>query len=83
MFKRRASEYVTLLASSAFAQAEMESELNPKDQPVKRGAFEITIETEDGTGPINIWSGLNRGPPRRLKFPESSELMQIIKKKLQ
>uniref|UniRef100_A0A8C5PKX3 Selenoprotein H n=1 Tax=Leptobrachium leishanense TaxID=445787 RepID=A0A8C5PKX3_9ANUR len=36
----------------------------------RRGSFEVTLERQDGKR-IEVWTGLKKGPPRKLKFPES------------
>ena len=82
MFKKRATEYVTLLASSPFAVEDMEFKLNPEGESIKKGAFEITIVDEDGKA-VTVWSGLKLGPPRKLKFPENDELITRVKKALE
>ncbi|KAK2711678.1 hypothetical protein QYM36_012701 [Artemia franciscana] len=46
----------------------------------KRGAFEVTLET-NGSNYL-LWSGLTKGPPRRLKFPESEFIIGEFKKYL-
>eukprot|EP00093_Oithona_nana_P014767 14767.XXX_600901_600656_1 [CDS] Oithona nana genome sequencing. len=60
----------------------MTSELNPEGQTIKRGSFEITVTTEDGKSET-IWSGVKLGPPRKLKFPDSKELLGVVKKFLE
>lgn len=52
------------------------------DTQPKRGAFEITVEREDGKSSV-VWSGLKLGPPRRLKFPEPGVLLGAVKKFLE
>ena len=81
MYKKRASEYITLLASSNLAVDGMESEMNPAGEAIKRGSFEITITDENGNTAL-VWSGLKLGPPRRLKFPDHQEFMDGVRKKL-
>jgi len=36
---------------------------------------------EDGTV-VSLWSGLKKGPPRKLKFPESDIIIHAIEKSL-
>jgi len=81
VYKKRASEYITLLASSNLAASDMESEMNPAGAVIKRGSFEITIVDEDGKSDL-VWSGLKLGPPRRLKFPDFVEFIEDVRKKL-
>ena len=82
VFKRRALEYITLLASSSLAKDKMVSELNPAAEVIKRGSFEITI-TDDTNKDLQVWSGLKLGPPRRLKFPDPDDFIKIVKSKLE
>ncbi|XP_067635649.1 selenoprotein H [Eurosta solidaginis] len=52
---------------------------NGKIHP-REGAFEIHFSQNARTSVHQIWSGLNKGPPRRDKFPPDYEpLMQEIK----
>lgn len=44
-----------------------------------KGAFEIDIQINANDKPISVWSGVKRGPPRRLKFPEADELIKSLK----
>ncbi len=64
------------------ANEDMESELNPAGETIKRGSFEITI-TDDKGESESVWSGLKLGPPRKLKFPDNDELLERVKKFLQ
>jgi hypothetical protein len=82
VFKKRASEYVTLLASSPFAEENMEFELNPSVESIKRGSFEISIIDDKGES-ATVWSGVKLGPPRRQKFPENEDLLGRVKKSLE
>ena len=71
-------ESVALLASSALCNASTETKINVGEIKPRRGSFEITIESEDGKNTL-LWTGLNRGPPRRLKFPEPGEMLAEAK----
>jgi len=42
--------------------------LNEGEKP-KRGSFEVFVSKNDGEK-VQIWSGLTKGPPRKLKFPD-------------
>lgn len=43
------------------------------------GSFEISIhEAQNPEKSTQIWSGVNKGPPRKDKFPESSALVDSI-----
>lgn len=51
----------------------------------RRGSFEVTVSKEkDGSEDAAlIWSGIKKGPPRKLKFPESSALFDGVKSALE
>lgn len=78
VFKRKALEVVEVLSSSKYVsnKNELKSELNPNGKQ-RSGSFEITITLADGQE-ILVWSGIKRGPPRKLKFPESEVLLTEI-----
>ena len=46
------------------------------------GSFEITVTTEDGESKT-VWSGVNLGPPRKLKFPDSEAFLDLVKEFLE
>ncbi|TRY64935.1 hypothetical protein DNTS_024622 [Danionella cerebrum] len=48
--------------------------LNP--QKPRRNSFEITL-VEEGNE-IVLWTGIKKGPPRKLKFPEPSEVVSAL-----
>ena len=48
----------------------------------RRNAFEISFEKAGSSGGQLIWSGLSKGPPRKLKFPEASIVIDEVKKLL-
>uniref|UniRef100_A0A8C6S1P8 Selenoprotein H n=1 Tax=Nannospalax galili TaxID=1026970 RepID=A0A8C6S1P8_NANGA len=50
-------------------------ELLVKMNPSKprRGSFEVTLLRPDGSS-AELWTGIKKGPPRKLKFPEPQEL---------
>ena len=56
--------------------------MNGGDTKPRRGAFEITVEREDGKTSV-VWTGLKQGPPRRLKFPDPNVLLSAAKKFLE
>lgn len=47
----------------------------------RRGSFEITVSKKKGSTASAqlIWSGISKGPPRKLKFPESAQLFDSVK----
>ena len=71
-------ESVALLTSSSLCSSSIETKINDGEIKPRRGSFEITIEREDGKNTL-LWTGLKRGPPRRLKFPEPSEMLAEAK----
>lgn len=44
------------------------------------GAFEIEFSQHARTSKHNLWSGIERGPPRRDKFPAFEVLMPEVRK---
>lgn len=76
VFKRKALENVDVIKSSVFAsEDDFESELVVG----KKGSFEITVTLDDGNEVV-VWSGINRGPPRKNKFPDAEALLDEINK---
>lgn len=79
MYKKRA------LALAEAVKAEVEDihvEYNPSAP--RRGSFEVTLIMGDGeTKEVLLWSGIKKGPPRKLKFPEDHKLItDMVKKNL-
>uniref|UniRef100_A0A8C6WDT1 Selenoprotein H n=1 Tax=Nannospalax galili TaxID=1026970 RepID=A0A8C6WDT1_NANGA len=58
-------------------------ELLVKMNPSKprRGSFEVTLLRPDGSS-AELWTGIKKGPPRKLKFPEPQEVVKELKKYL-
>uniref|UniRef100_A0A8C0CNY5 Selenoprotein H n=1 Tax=Balaenoptera musculus TaxID=9771 RepID=A0A8C0CNY5_BALMU len=58
-------------------------ELPVKVNPTKprRGSFEVTLLRPDGSS-AELWTGIKKGPPRKLKFPEPQEVVNELKKYL-
>lgn len=54
-------------------------ELNPTKPRSK--SFEITVTYDDGEELV-VWTGVKKGPPRKLKFPELSEVLKEVKKNI-
>ncbi|XP_023294039.2 selenoprotein H [Lucilia cuprina] len=48
----------------------------------REGAFEIEFSQHARTSKHNLWSGLDRGPPRRDKFPKFETLMPEVQRVL-
>lgn len=74
MFKRNANRVIDSIRGEF---PDIEVEVNSKKPRSK--TFEITITFEDGES-VLVWSGLKKGPPRRLKFPEDEVVTASIKK---
>ncbi|KAB0351242.1 hypothetical protein FD754_016099 [Muntiacus muntjak] len=58
-------------------------ELAVKVNPARprRGSFEVTLLRADGSS-AELWTGLKKGPPRKLKFPEPHVVLEELKKYL-
>ncbi|XP_078064483.1 selenoprotein H, partial [Mustelus asterias] len=54
--------------------------LNPAKP--RRNSFEITLVTQEGKEVV-LWSGIRKGPPRRLKFPDPHLVLEIMRKMVQ
>lgn len=52
--------------------------LNP--QKPRRNSFEITLM--EGDKEVVLWSGIKKGPPRKLKFPDPAEVVSALKEAL-
>jgi len=52
--------------------------LNP-EKP-RRNSFEITLM--DGGKEITLWTGIKKGPPRKLKFPEPDVVVTALEEAL-
>jgi hypothetical protein len=55
-------------------------QLDGKAQVPRFGAFEIFFAKTCNQPPHLVWSGIEMGPPRRDKFPNESQVEEIIKK---
>jgi len=49
------------------------------EEKPRRGAFEITVVFDDDTQ-AEVWSGVKKGPPRKLKFPDAEQLVNAVRK---
>lgn len=49
--------------------------------PPRRGAFEIVVHKSDGSEQL-IWTGLKKGPPRKLKFPDIATLESLVRNEI-
>uniref|UniRef100_A0A3B4EJS2 Selenoprotein H n=1 Tax=Pygocentrus nattereri TaxID=42514 RepID=A0A3B4EJS2_PYGNA len=61
---------VALLA----AQPELRVVLNP--QKPRRNSFEVTLV--EGSKEVVLWTGIKKGPPRKLKFPDPVEVVTAL-----
>lgn len=79
-YKRQAAKVFDDL-SALFPDKSFEMSINEFGPP-RRGAFEITVSKKKGnSSDANLlWSGLKKGPPRRLKFPEADVLSDNMAK---
>jgi len=73
VFKRNAVAVGDALRKE-FGQVEVS--LNPDGKP-KRGSFEIILVKDDD---VLLWSGVEKGPPRKLKFPVAADIIELTKK---
>ncbi|NXX40606.1 SELH protein, partial [Tricholaema leucomelas] len=61
------------------AVAHLPVEINPR-QP-RRNSFEVSLVKEDGST-VELWSGIGKGPPRKLKFPQPEVVVEALKSSL-
>lgn len=48
--------------------------LNP--QKPRRNSFEVTLV--EGSKEVVLWTGIKKGPPRKLKFPDPAEVVTVL-----
>lgn len=73
MFRRRAVEL-----SNALRTLWPNIEITLNSKVPRRGAFEFVLTKSDGSD-VLIWSGIEKGPPRKEKFPEPEKLIRALK----
>lgn len=74
MYKRNANQLSTELMK-AFSDAKvLINDTKPRSK-----SFELTLIKENGEESL-VWTGIKKGPPRKLKFPVNDELIEEIKK---
>ncbi|KAG8541894.1 hypothetical protein GDO81_028041, partial [Engystomops pustulosus] len=71
----RAAGDVESALQSSFPEVKIEK--NPTKP--RRGSFEITLQDPNGQS-VEIWTGLKKGPPRKLKFPEPEMIVSSLQK---
>uniref|UniRef100_A0A8D2LI32 Selenoprotein H n=2 Tax=Varanus komodoensis TaxID=61221 RepID=A0A8D2LI32_VARKO len=70
----RNADAVSQALQQAFPDALVE--INP-EKP-RRNSFEVALLKEDGSR-VELWTGLKKGPPRKLKFPEPNNVVELLK----
>ncbi|KAJ6652603.1 hypothetical protein lerEdw1_011255 [Lerista edwardsae] len=68
--------------SQALHQAFSDIVLQINPEKPRRNSFEVVLLKEDGTK-VELWSGLKKGPPRKLKFPEPNKVVEMLKGNLE
>ncbi|NWZ20564.1 SELH protein, partial [Asarcornis scutulata] len=61
------------------AVADLAVDINP-EKP-RRNSFEVSLVKEDGST-VELWSGIGKGPPRKLKFPDPAAVVEALKSSL-
>jgi len=49
------------------------------DTKPRSKSYEVSVIKEDGEESL-IWTGIKKGPPRKLKFPVNSDIIEEVKK---
>lgn len=75
MYGRNAGEVKSALLA---ALPELTVVLNP-EKP-RRNSFEITLV--DGEKETQLWTGIKKGPPRKLKFPPPDDVVVALQEAL-
>lgn len=76
MYKRNAN-----LLSSELLEVFPTAEVLINETKPRSKSFELTAIKEDGEE-LLLWTGIKKGPPRKLKFPVNSDLIEEAKKLL-
>lgn len=76
MFGRNAAAVSEALRE---AVANLAVDINP-EKP-RRNSFEVSLVKEDGST-VELWSGIGKGPPRKLKFPDPAAMVEALKSSL-
>lgn len=75
MYGRNAGEVKSALLA---AHPGLTVVLNP-EKP-RRNSFEITLV--DGEKETELWTGIKKGPPRKLKFPQPDDVVAALQEAL-
>lgn len=73
MYSRKAKELIDLI------KKEVDVEFVVNAEKPRRGAFEFVLSSPNSEDEV-LWTGLKKGPPRRLKFPEGATLVENLRK---
>lgn len=76
MYKRNANQLSSDLLEAFPSAKVLINETKPRSK-----SFELTAMKEDGEELV-LWTGVKKGPPRKLKFPVNSDLIEEAKKLL-
>lgn len=76
VYKRNANQL-----SSELLQAFPSAKVLINDTKPRSKSFELTAIKEGGEE-LLLWTGIKKGPPRKLKFPVNTDLIEEVKKKL-
>uniref|UniRef100_A0A2K6SIM0 Selenoprotein H n=1 Tax=Saimiri boliviensis boliviensis TaxID=39432 RepID=A0A2K6SIM0_SAIBB len=73
-------EHCTTLSQALRLEAlELPVKVNPAKP--RRGSFKVTLLRPDRSS-AELWTGIKKGPPCKLKFPEPQEVVEELKKYL-
>lgn len=76
MYGKKAADVVSEL-QGAFADHEIVTAINESKPRSK--SFEVSVRTSGAAEPAGVWSGVTKGPPRALKFPEPGVITDLVK----
>lgn len=74
MYKRNTNQL-----SSDLIEVFPDAKVLINDTKPRSKSFELTVIKEDGKETL-VWTGIKKGPPRKLKFPVNSDLIEEVKK---
>uniref|UniRef100_A0A3P9JNI1 Selenoprotein H n=1 Tax=Oryzias latipes TaxID=8090 RepID=A0A3P9JNI1_ORYLA len=72
-----AHEEAGLKVKSALLAARPELMVVCNPEKPRRNSFEITLL--DGAKETSLWTGIKKGPPRKLKFPQPDDVVAALK----